>query len=70
MGEQMQKKYKSRKLWVTLVEMGSIVGVPVLFKMMDIANEITLVVVGCLAVSAGVYKGANILEKKYGVRDE
>lgn len=58
-------KYGSRKLIVTSVTILITVILPMLYKHLGISDEVTLLVEGAIAASAGVYNAANALQKKY-----
>ena len=60
----------SRKLIVTYVEMGIIVISPLVYQKCGVANDVQMLVLGMIGVAAGLYKGANILEKKLNGADD
>lgn len=63
-------KYTSRKLLVTGIETLILILVPLIYKKCDVDKEVTLMTLGLIGVAAGLYKGANILGKKFGGDNE
>lgn len=59
-----KSKWSSRKLIITYLEMGLIILMPVIYQKTGISNEVQLLVVGMLGVSAGVYKVTNAMSKE------
>lgn len=59
-----KSKWSSRKLIITYLEMGLIIFMPVIYQKLGISNEVQLLVVGMLGVSAGVYKISNAMSKE------
>lgn len=62
-------KYASRKLIVTGVESLLLIAVPLVYHKMGIDQNITLLTITMVGVAAGLYKGANIIEKKMNGKD-
>lgn len=63
-------QWASRKFLVTGVSLVMISCLPILYKYLQISDQITLVVIGAIATSGGVYHAFNTLSKKYeGVDD-
>jgi uncharacterized membrane protein len=59
-----KSKWSSRKLIITYLEMGLIISMPILYQKLGISNEVQLIVVGMLGVSAGIYKYTNAMSKE------
>lgn len=58
------KKFLSRKFLTTWLEMGLIILVPVIYQKLGISNEVQLLVISMIGVSAGIYKFTNASEAK------
>lgn len=58
------KKFLSRKFLTTWLEMGLIISVPIFYQKLGISNEVQLLVIGMIGVSAGIYKFTNTSEAK------
>lgn len=58
-------KYGSRKFWMSLVGIASMVAVPPWYHSVGIDSGVTMMVLGGLAAGISMYTGFNVLEKKF-----
>lgn len=58
-------KWTSRKFIASTLAVGTMILLPVIYRKFQIADSITLLVLGCIASVTGVYNVANSLSKKY-----
>jgi hypothetical protein len=61
----MDDKYTSRKFIVMCLQTVVLIILTIVYKKLDISNEITLMVLGASSGIAAVYTGFNVLQKKY-----
>lgn len=58
-------KYGSRKFWLSLVGIISMVAIPPWYHGVGIDSGITMMVLGGIAAGVSAYTGFNVLEKKW-----
>lgn len=61
----MNEKWASRKVVLTSISLLIITTLPIVYKHLEISDEVTLLVIGAVATASGVYNAFNSLSKKY-----
>jgi len=59
------KKVASRKLWMSVSSILAVVVLPILYRQLEIGNEITLFVLGAVSALTSTYNVSNAMAKKY-----
>lgn len=59
------EKWSSRKLFVLCVQFILLIVLPVVYKRLEIGEEVLLTVLASTSVLSGAYLGLNVLQKKY-----
>ena len=67
---QFEGKYKSRKFWLAQQILCLTVGVPILFKYLEISNDVTLLALGATTAVGAFYGVTNVMAKKLGGEGE
>ncbi len=57
-------KYNSRKLIATALQWIAVIGVPILYKSLDLSETLIITVLATSTSLVTVYIGANVLQKK------
>ena len=59
-------KFGSRKFILTVVQTLIVMVLPVVYKKLEISDEILMLVLGASSSLVALYSGVNVLAKKYG----
>lgn len=61
----MMTKWMSRKFIVTLLQVILMILIPMIYKYIQVGDEVTITVLLAIAGAGSLYTGLNVLQKKY-----